>query len=45
MYSYTRDGNPTTAILEEKIAALEGGEKQELLLREWELFRQQFFLY
>ena len=27
MYSYTRDGNPTTAILEEKIAALEGGEK------------------
>ncbi|MEG0367899.1 MAG: aminotransferase class I/II-fold pyridoxal phosphate-dependent enzyme, partial [Coprobacillus sp.] len=25
-YTYTRDGNPTTAILEEKIASLEGGE-------------------
>ncbi len=25
-YTYTRDGNPTTAILEDKIASLEGGE-------------------
>lgn len=44
MYSYTRDGNPTTAILEEKIAALEGGEKARAFASGMELFRQQFFL-
>lgn len=34
-YIYTRLGNPTVSVLEERIAALEGGEKDWLLVLVW----------
>ena len=40
-YVYTRGTNPTTEILEKKIARLERGEKCKVLPQEWALFRQR----
>nr|WP_254668641.1 PLP-dependent transferase [Enterococcus faecalis] len=41
-YVYTRGTNPTTEILEKKIARLERGEKNvKFLPQEWALFRQR----
>lgn len=41
-YIYSRLGNPTTKVLEDKIAMLEGGRLLQPCLLEWELYLQHF---